>query len=241
MYDECDTDDGRKKNCPKKTKPEDWVRFVDLTSTEEVKGSRERNKINKSKMLTPYTTGRNEVFRVADEMMEVDPTITRSYSILVGHTRSDGTFPTTFLEKKVRINVIKTITVTVVAKIAAVRVTKDHLHFWIVVKDIIAKNPQSKFLDDDHDPLAQVFGPVKKGCVNFMGPDITKKFIQSTELLRAHTTEDKKSYIYLENRFSQYKAENDVRFENLKDMVAPLRSSGCATISTEISWVLINY
>ncbi|KAF6161032.1 hypothetical protein GIB67_007673 [Kingdonia uniflora] len=99
-YDEYDTDDERKKNCPKKTKHEDWVRFVDLTSTEEVKASRERNKINRSKMLTPHTTGRNGVFRVADEMMEVDPTITRSDSFLVGHTRSDGTFPMTFLEEK---------------------------------------------------------------------------------------------------------------------------------------------
>ncbi|KAF6176833.1 hypothetical protein GIB67_026520, partial [Kingdonia uniflora] len=95
----------------------------------------------------------------------------------------------------------------------------------------------SKYLDVDHDPLVQVFGPVKKGCVNFMGPDITKKFIQSTKLLRAHITEDKEYYIYLENRFSQYKAENDARFENLKDMVDSLRSSGCAATSTERSWI----
>ncbi|KAF6169434.1 hypothetical protein GIB67_021437 [Kingdonia uniflora] len=105
----------------------------------------------------------------------------------------------------------------------------------IAVKDIITKNPQSKSLDVDHDHLAQVFGPVKKGCMNFMGPDVTKKFIQSTELLRAHITEDKESYIDLENRFSQYKAENDARFENLKDMVVSLRSSGCTTTSTERS------
>ncbi|KAF6145775.1 hypothetical protein GIB67_016224 [Kingdonia uniflora] len=68
----------------------------------------------------------------------------------------------------------------------------------IAVKDIITKNPQSKYLDVDHDPLAQVFGPMKKRCVNFMGPD----------------------------------AKNDIRFENLKDMVASFRSSGCATTST---------
>ncbi|KAF6165380.1 hypothetical protein GIB67_018824 [Kingdonia uniflora] len=68
-----------------------------------------------------------------------------------------------------------------------------------------------------------------------MGPDVTKKFIQSTELLRAHITEDKESYIDLDNHFSQYKAKNDVRIENLKDMAASLRSSGCATTSTERS------
>ncbi|KAF6152964.1 hypothetical protein GIB67_021569 [Kingdonia uniflora] len=154
-------------------------------------------------MLAPHTTGRQGVFRVADEMMDEDPTITRSDSFLVGHTRSDGTFPTTFIEEKM-----------------------------ITVKDIITKNPQSKYLDVDHDPLAQVFGPVKKGCMNFKGLNVTKKFIQSAELLRAHIAEDKEFYIDLENRFSQYKAKNDARFLNLKDMVASLRSSGCATIST---------
>ncbi|KAF6154758.1 hypothetical protein GIB67_032370 [Kingdonia uniflora] len=105
----------------------------------------------------------------------------------------------------------------------------------IAVKDIITNNLQSKYLDVDHDSLAQVFGPVKRGCVIFMGPDVTKKFIQSTELLRAHITEDNECYIDLENCFSQNKAENDARFENLKDMVASLRSSRCATTSTERS------
>ncbi|KAF6158922.1 hypothetical protein GIB67_012339 [Kingdonia uniflora] len=46
----------------------------------------------------------------------------------------------------------------------------------IAVKDIITKNPQSKYHDVDHDPLAQVFGRVKKGCVNCMGLDVTKRF-----------------------------------------------------------------
>ncbi|KAF6160472.1 hypothetical protein GIB67_019241 [Kingdonia uniflora] len=103
------------------------------------------------------------------------------------------------------------------------------------LKDIITKNPQSKYLDVDHDPSAQVFGPVNKGCVNLMGSDEAKKFIQITELLRAHITKDKESNIDLKNRFSQYKAENDARFENYKDMVASLRSSGCVTTSTKRS------
>ncbi|KAF6139974.1 hypothetical protein GIB67_027191 [Kingdonia uniflora] len=85
------------------------------------------------------------------------------YSFLVGHTRSDGTFPTALVAEKV-----------------------------IAVKEIIAKNPQSKYLDVDHDPLARVFG--------------------------------NESYIDLENRFSQYKAENDVKLDSLRDMVTSLRS-----------------
>ncbi|KAF6149965.1 hypothetical protein GIB67_008686 [Kingdonia uniflora] len=35
------------------------------------------------------------------EKMEVDPTTTKSYSFLVGHTRSDGTFPTALVAEKV--------------------------------------------------------------------------------------------------------------------------------------------
>ncbi|KAF6163023.1 hypothetical protein GIB67_021172 [Kingdonia uniflora] len=127
--------------------------------------------------------------------MEVDPTITISDSFLVGHTRSDGTFPTALVAEKV-----------------------------IAVKEIIAKNPQSKYLDVDHDLLAQVFGKVKKGCANFMGLDVTNKFIQSTELLRAQIMEGNESYIDLENRFSQYKAENDAKLDSLRDIETSLRS-----------------
>ncbi|KAF6148002.1 hypothetical protein GIB67_024177 [Kingdonia uniflora] len=94
----------------------------------------------------------------------------------------------------------------------------------IAVKENIVKNPQSKYLDVDHDPLAHVFGKVKKGCVNFMGLDVTKKFIQSIELLRAQIMEGKESYIDLENRFLQYKAENDAKLDSLRDMVTSLRS-----------------
>ncbi|KAF6157115.1 hypothetical protein GIB67_041576 [Kingdonia uniflora] len=65
-----------------------------------------------------------------------------------------------------------------------IHVGGSHEHFDTSEKDIIMKNPQSKYLDVGHDPLAQIFGPVKKG------------------------------------------------FENLKDMVASLRSSGCGTIPT---------
>ncbi|KAF6168245.1 hypothetical protein GIB67_011630 [Kingdonia uniflora] len=57
-----------------------------------------------------------------------------------------------------------------------------------------------------------------------MGSDVTKKFIQSTELLRAQIMEGKESYINLENRFLQYKAENDAKLDSLRDMVTSLRS-----------------
>ncbi|KAF6176855.1 hypothetical protein GIB67_026542 [Kingdonia uniflora] len=66
-------------------------------------------------------------------------------------------------------------------------------YLQITVKDIITKNPQSKYLDVGHDPLAQVFGPMEKG------------------------------------------------FENLKDMVVSLRSSGCAAKSTESSRAVVHF
>ncbi|KAF6173069.1 hypothetical protein GIB67_009989 [Kingdonia uniflora] len=78
---------------------------------------------------------------------EVDQTIIRSDSFLVGHTHSDGTFPTALVAEKV-----------------------------------------------------------------------------STELLRAQIMEGNESYIDLENRFSQYKTENDAKLDSLRDMVTSLRS-----------------
>ncbi|KAF6172609.1 hypothetical protein GIB67_036559 [Kingdonia uniflora] len=58
------------------------------------------------------------------------------------------------------------------------------------------------------------------------------KFLQSTELLRAQIMEGKESYIDLENRFSQYKAENDANLDSLRDIVASLRSFERAAIPT---------
>ncbi|KAF6165262.1 hypothetical protein GIB67_030444 [Kingdonia uniflora] len=79
---------------------------------------------------------------------------------------------------------------------------------------------------------AQVFGKVKKGCVNFMGLNVTKMFIQSTELLRSQIMEGKESYIDLKNRFSQYKAENDAKLDSLRDIVTSLKSFECVAIPT---------
>ncbi|KAF6162877.1 hypothetical protein GIB67_021026 [Kingdonia uniflora] len=98
-YDEYDTDHTRKKKCPKKTRPGNL--FVDLTSTEHGKANQERNKINRPKTVTSHTTRRKGVFRVADKMMEMDPTTIRSNSFFVGHTRSDRIFPTALVEEKV--------------------------------------------------------------------------------------------------------------------------------------------
>ncbi|KAF6172154.1 hypothetical protein GIB67_003846 [Kingdonia uniflora] len=57
-----------------------------------------------------------------------------------------------------------------------------------------------------------------------MGPDVTKKFIQNTDLLRIQIMEGKESYIDLENRFSPYKVENDTKLDSLRNMVISLRS-----------------
>ncbi|KAF6155558.1 hypothetical protein GIB67_004552 [Kingdonia uniflora] len=73
-----------------------------------------------------------------------------------------------------------------------------------------------------------------------MGLDVTKKFIQSTELLRAQIMEGKESYIDLENRFSQYNAENDAKLDSLRDMVTFLRSFQrvvTSTVNVDRSWV----
>ncbi|KAF6160447.1 hypothetical protein GIB67_019216, partial [Kingdonia uniflora] len=56
--------------------------------------------------------------------------------------------------------------------------------------------------------------------------------MQSSELLRTQIMEGKESYIDLDNRFSQYKAENDAKLDSLRDMVTSLRSFQRAVTST---------
>ena len=59
------TDVERKSNVPKYVKPEDWVKFVDISSTLAALAAREASKIARSKLKSPHTTGRKGQARVA--------------------------------------------------------------------------------------------------------------------------------------------------------------------------------
>ncbi|KAF6147790.1 hypothetical protein GIB67_006763 [Kingdonia uniflora] len=170
-YDKHETDEMRKKDCPERTKQEDWDRFVDLTSSAAVKASLVRNNINRFKMVTPHTTGRKGVFRIADEM-------------------ENAPCPKS------------------PEKMTTAR-AKRYRH------GIIARDPKSKYLDFDHDPLGQVFGRVKRGRVPFMGPHVNKKLIQNTELPRAQMEEEKESYNDLKEQLLNYQKEMDAMFDQL--------------------------
>ncbi|RWR73425.1 putative LRR receptor-like serine/threonine-protein kinase RKF3 [Cinnamomum micranthum f. kanehirae] len=61
------TDAERKSNVPKFVKPEDWVKFVDISSTSAALAAREAGKIARSKLKSPHTTGRKGQARVAAE------------------------------------------------------------------------------------------------------------------------------------------------------------------------------
>eukprot|EP00268_Persea_americana_P015615 TRINITY_DN17290_c0_g1_i6.p1 TRINITY_DN17290_c0_g1~~TRINITY_DN17290_c0_g1_i6.p1 ORF type:complete len:323 (+),score=40.58 TRINITY_DN17290_c0_g1_i6:508-1476(+) len=63
------TDVERKSNVPKYVKPEDWVKFVDISSTSAALAAREAGKIARSKLKSPHTTGRKGQARVAAELI----------------------------------------------------------------------------------------------------------------------------------------------------------------------------
>ncbi|KAF6148137.1 hypothetical protein GIB67_011912 [Kingdonia uniflora] len=69
VYDKYPTEDARKINCPTTTIQDDWELFVNLSSDPKVVAMRARNKVNRSKMLSPSTTGRTGIYRLAHYML----------------------------------------------------------------------------------------------------------------------------------------------------------------------------
>lgn len=63
------TDAERKSNVPKFVKPEDWVKFVDISSMSAALVAREAGKIDRSKLKSPHTMVRKGQARVAAELV----------------------------------------------------------------------------------------------------------------------------------------------------------------------------
>ena len=63
------TDVERKSNVPKYVKPEDWVKFVDISSTSAALAAREAGKSARSKLKSPHTMGRKGQARVVAELV----------------------------------------------------------------------------------------------------------------------------------------------------------------------------
>ncbi|XXG63708.1 hypothetical protein AAC387_Pa05g1832 [Persea americana] len=86
------TDAERKSHVPKYVKPEDWLRFVDISSTEAALTASKVGRIARSKMKSPHTTDRKGCARVAAELKAQRPNepITPTDVFLATHKRMDG-------------------------------------------------------------------------------------------------------------------------------------------------------
>ncbi|XXG68584.1 hypothetical protein AAC387_Pa06g1640 [Persea americana] len=86
------TDAERKSNVPKYVKPEDWVKFVDISSTSAALVAREAGKIARSELKSPHTTGRKGQARVATELKakSLDQPLARTDLFFATHKRKDG-------------------------------------------------------------------------------------------------------------------------------------------------------
>ncbi|KAF9613579.1 hypothetical protein IFM89_009249 [Coptis chinensis] len=146
-YDLFDTDDERKANCPKGVRQDVWEIFVDKQSTPVAQARRKAGKFARQAMKTPHTSGRTGAARTAEALKKGNPfaTVTRTDLYVAMHTRKDGSCPTPELTSKVK-----------------------------QIKDITERDPSSINLDVDHDPVAQVYGPEKKGFVRGLGIGVSK-------------------------------------------------------------------
>ncbi|KAF6155473.1 hypothetical protein GIB67_019999 [Kingdonia uniflora] len=133
IYDKYPIDDARKRNCPARIIQEDWEWFADLSYDPKVVAIRARNKVNRSKMQSPDTTGRTGIYRLVHYMISKNPETARTDYFLAGHACSDGSFLTPFLEAKVA-----------------------------EIKSNVEKNPESIHYDVDDDPVGQAYGPEKR-------------------------------------------------------------------------------
>ncbi|XP_058071034.1 uncharacterized protein LOC131220079 [Magnolia sinica] len=188
VLDMYDNDGDRKKNCPNGIKLEDWVKFVDYESTEEVKSRREKGKESRREMKFPHTTGRRGSARTAELIQQKNPNtqITRTELFLATHTRSDGSLPSQELS-----------------------ITTEK------IKEIVANDPACMHNDLNHDPVAQVCGLDKRGRVRGLGHIPKTTIIASTPYIneisegKGEIAEVKASMIVLkeqlENKFNECK------------------------------------
>lgn len=65
------TDAERKSHVPKYVKTEDWIRFVEISSTSAALAASQVGRTARSKMKSPHTTGRKGCARVAAELVSV--------------------------------------------------------------------------------------------------------------------------------------------------------------------------
>ncbi|KAF6165451.1 hypothetical protein GIB67_017933 [Kingdonia uniflora] len=93
-YDAYETDEERKSKRPKGVKKEDWIEFVDSLSTPEEQEMREKGKAARSKMHSPYTTGRLGASGKKDILEKGRPKgFVKRYEIFMAcHTKEDAKY-----------------------------------------------------------------------------------------------------------------------------------------------------
>ncbi|KAF6143264.1 hypothetical protein GIB67_039047 [Kingdonia uniflora] len=184
-YDMYDTDEERKSHCPRGVIQEDWDTFVDNQSTPTAQARRGRGKSARKAMKNPHTSGRLGAARTAEKLKKGDPiaTITRTELFLATHCRKDGSCLNPEISEQVE-----------------------------QVKAIVAKDPSSIHLDLDHDPVAQVFGREKKGCVRGLGEGVSKSGYLYSFPARDQLLQERRMQLYIQEQIaSQAQLIDDLR------------------------------
>lgn len=151
-YDKYNTDEERKRHCPKGVRQDIWNIFVDNQSSPTAQARRKAGKHARQAMKTPHYTGRTGAARTEESLKKGDPlaTVTRTDIYLAMHSPKDGSRPTPEVLEKVE-----------------------------KIKAIAQQNPSSINLDVDHDPVSQVCGRERSGrAVRGMGMGVSKSSLR---------------------------------------------------------------
>ncbi|KAF6174734.1 hypothetical protein GIB67_008789 [Kingdonia uniflora] len=127
-YDPYPNDEVRKIKCPKRVRPEDWERFLELHREPRVIARRERGKAARKAMKRPDTSGRRGSGRTAERLWKKNPKVPifRTDVYLATHTKADGSSLTPELDVELE-----------------------------KIRNICIVEPETVSLDIDNDPVAQ--------------------------------------------------------------------------------------
>ncbi|KAF9617387.1 hypothetical protein IFM89_036308 [Coptis chinensis] len=97
VYDKFETNAARMEtlNIPKRTKKEDWEKFIEICSMDEENIKREKGKLSREHMKLPHTSGRHGCTKIEKELIKESPDgiVTRTQLFVATHTSKDGSCP----------------------------------------------------------------------------------------------------------------------------------------------------
>ncbi|KAF6158029.1 hypothetical protein GIB67_014823 [Kingdonia uniflora] len=192
-YDPYPNDEVRKTKCPKRVRPEDWKRFLELQREPRLIARRERGKAARKAMKRPHTSGRRGSGRTAERLRKKNPKVPifRTDVYLATHTRAGGSSLTPELDVELE-----------------------------KIRNICIAQPETVSLDIDKDPVVQVCGKDTKGRTRAYGLNVSREEVLSSYHLRDQLLQKKTARFTLEEDLVHVKDKLTTMDEKLSSLAA---------------------